>query len=128
MTKDANTRYRKRISEKIDNNLLEKVEDISQKLDIPKSRIFEDSIEYIIHKELDISFKKCVRCPKNRSQINLTINSALWYLFKSYAKENKYKLVDLLEFGLKYSTKKFQKKIKQNNDIYSKIGCIKESV
>ena len=110
------TRNRKRINEAIDKDLLIKIDTISNQLDVPKSRIFEDSIEYILKTNSNISNKvhKKARL-KNRASINLTINSILWTAFKNHASENKYKLADLLEIGLRYSIKKFEKKMKKIN-------------
>lgn len=103
------TRYRKRINEKIDEKLLNDLNLISKTIDLPKSRILEDGISYILKKGI---------CPlekqANRRSINLTINFELWNNLKQYSEINNYKIVHLLETALKYSIKKYKRKIKSD--------------
>lgn len=101
--------YRKKICEKIDEKTLLDLDIIYNRFDIPKSRICEEAIRYIL---------KCKVVPiiKNtsRNNITLTINNKLWNEFKDYTNTNNYRIVHLLETGLKYVIKKYMKRIKNN--------------
>lgn len=101
-------RNRTRINQNIDIKLLGELEHISKELDFPKSRILELGMKYTLKKQLMPS-KKYVP----RDSINLTINKSLWDDFKTYSKQNNYKLVHLLEESLRYSIKKFKRDFKK---------------
>lgn len=100
------TRYRKRINEKVDEKLLEKLDLISKLVDVPKSRIVEEGIKFILKKQIEPIEKS-----HNRKSINLTLNSSLWNNLKSYCDSNNYKIVFLLEQAITYSIKKYKRKL-----------------
>lgn len=103
-------RKRHRINENIDENLLQQLDYLSKELDFPKSRIVEVGIKHVLNKQL-VPIEKSAK----RKPINLTINSSLWSNLKIYSETNNYKIVHLIELGLKYSLKKYKKEIHDIN-------------
>ncbi len=98
--------YRKKICEDIDQKLIADLDLISAKIDIPKSRLCEEAIKYILKNQIS-PLERTIK----RKDITLTINSAVWIDFKNYAETKKYKIVHLLEAGLKYTVNKYKRKI-----------------
>lgn len=105
MTEDL-IQSRKKICEDIDEKILIDLDIVYNKFDLPKSRICEEAIRYVLKNKI-----KPIKKIAARDDITLTINLNLWEEFKSYAKMYDYKIVHLLETGLRYTLKKYKNKI-----------------
>ena len=98
-------RIRIKINLNIDKELFERLDYISKKIEVPRSRIVDDGVRYVLKKGIKPAKNRVIRKP-----INLTVNAKLWSDLKCYAKENHYKLVYLIEEGLNYSSNKYKRK------------------
>ncbi len=99
---------RKKITTKINTNLVDELKNLAIDIDFPASRIMEEGIIYILKKKKSVPSNNA-----SKSSLCLTINPQLWNQFKKYATENNQIMAYLLEEGLSHSLKEYHKKIEK---------------